>query len=167
MKIRAQSERVRPVRWSPFPAEPIHDRYRQPDKTPATGCCPVCGAVFMKGRWQWRSAPPGAATLLCSACQRIADQVPAARIHLAGAFEAAHRDEMIALIRHRESMLRADHPTERLMAIESSESGTDITTTGFHLARDIGNAVHHAFRGKLTFDYANAETELRVDWSRA
>ena len=55
---------------------------------------------------------------------------------------------------------------ERIMAVESTSSGTDILTTGFHLARDIGHAIHHAFHGHLTFDYGNAETELHVKWSR-
>lgn len=83
-----------------------------------------------------------------------------------GDFEAAHREEILTLARHREADLRADHPMERIMAVESTSSGTDILTTGFHLARDIGHAIHHAFHGHLTFDYGNAETELHVKWSR-
>ena len=166
MKQRSQSERVRPARWSPFAVEPIHNRYREPDKAPAASCCPVCGAVYLKGRWLWRSPPPGATSLICSACQRAADQMPAARIHLSGEFEAAHREEILTLARHREADLRAEHPMERIMAVESTSSGTDILTTGFHLARDIGHAIHHAFHGHLAFDYGNAETELHVKWSR-
>lgn len=166
MKLRSQSERVWPARWSPFAVEPIHDRYRQPDKAPSASCCPVCGAVFLKGRWQWRNPPPGANALVCTACQRAADHAPAARIHLSGAFEAAHREEILTLARHREAALRADHPMERIMAVESSADGTNIMTTGFHLARDIGHAIHHAFHGRLTFDYGNAETELHLKWTR-
>jgi NMD protein affecting ribosome stability and mRNA decay len=166
MKLRSQSERVWPARWSPFAVEPIHERYRQPDKAPTASCCPVCGAVFLKGRWQWRNRPPGANTLLCTACQRAADHAPAARIRLSGEFEAAHREDILTLARHREAALRADHPMERIMAVESSADGTEITTTGFHLARDIGHAIHHAFHGRLTFDYGNAETELHVKWTR-
>ncbi len=52
------------------------------------------------------------------------------------------------------------------MAVESTADGTEIMTTGFHLARDIGHAIHHAFHGHLTFDYGNAETELHVQWTR-
>lgn len=62
--------------------------------------------------------------------------------------------------------LRAQHPMERLMSIESDEQGTAIATTGVHLARNIGNAIHHAYRGKLTIDYDHAETELHVIWHR-
>ncbi|CAJ0818060.1 BCAM0308 family protein [Ralstonia sp. ASV6] len=166
MKLRSQSGRVRPARWSPFSEEPIHEHYRQPDKTPAASCCPVCGAVFLKGRWQWRNPPPGAKTMVCSACRRAADQVPAARIRLSGHFEAAHREEVLMLARHREAALRADHPMERIMAVESTADSTEILTTGFHLARDIGHAIHHAFQGRLTFNYGNAATELHVEWAR-
>jgi len=166
MKVRAQSARVRPARWNPFPVEHIADPYRQPQGAPAVACCPVCHAVSMRGHWQWRTAPPGAATLVCSACQRIADHVPAARVVLDGSFEAANRNELIALVRHREAQLQAQHPMERVMAIESGEQGTVVTTTGVHLARDVGNAVQHAYRGKLAIDYRNAETELHVHWHR-
>jgi len=166
MKVRAQSAKVRPVRWSPFPVEHIPDRYRQPAVAPAVASCPVCHAVFMRGHWQWRAAPPGSASLVCSACQRIADRVPAGRVVLDGGFEAANRNELIALVRHHEAKMQTQHPMERVMAIESGEQGTVITTTGSHIARDIGNAVQHAYRGRLDIDYRNMETELHVHWHR-
>ncbi|RDK06391.1 BCAM0308 family protein [Cupriavidus lacunae] len=167
MKVRAQSIKVRPVRWHPFPVEHMPDRYKQPAAAPAVASCTVCHAVFMRGHWQWRAVPPGAATLVCSACQRIADKIPAGRVALNGVFAAAHRAEILALVRHREGQFRAQHPMERVMATESDEQGTVVTTTGLHLARDIGNAIHHAYRGTLTIDYSNAETQLNVHWHRA
>lgn len=166
MKVRAQSSRVRPARWNPFPFEPVPDRYKQPGATPRLAACPACHAVLMRGRWTWRSIPPGAAVLMCPACQRIADRVPAGKVELSGAFEAAHRQEILALVRHREVFLRAEHPLERVISIESDEQGTHIATTGLHIARDLGNAVHHAYRGRLGIDYRNAETELHVRWQR-
>ncbi|WP_290369509.1 BCAM0308 family protein [Cupriavidus laharis] len=89
-----------------------------------------------------------------------------ARVVLSGGFEAAHRDEILALVRHREAQQREQHPMERVMAIDSGEQGTVITTTGMHMARDIGNAIHYAYHGKLKIDYENAETELHVSWNR-
>jgi hypothetical protein len=166
MKVRAQFVKVRPVRWSPFPVEHITDRYKQPAAALIVASCPVCHAVFMGGHWQWRAAPSGAAHLVCSACARTADGMPAARVVLAGGFEAARRQEILALVRHREAGMRTEHPMERLMSIDSDDQGTVIATTGVHLARDIGNAIRHAYRGKLTIDYDHAETELRVNWHR-
>ncbi|WP_371748154.1 BCAM0308 family protein [Cupriavidus sp. AcVe19-6a] len=98
--------------------------------------------------------------------RRIADNMPAGRVVLAGGFEAAHRQEILALVRNREAGLRAQHPMERLMSVQSDDQGTTIATTGVHLARDVGNAIHHAYRGKLTIDYGHAETELHVSWHR-
>jgi hypothetical protein len=39
------------------------------------------------------------------------------------------------------------------MAIEKTKDGTLVTTTDIHLARGIGDALHHAYRGELEFHY--------------
>lgn len=166
MKFRARSATVRPVRWDHFPEEAVPDSYKQPEAAPALAGCPVCHAIYLRGRWQWGVIPPGAASLTCSACHRIADGVAAASIALAGAFEAAHRDEILGLIRHRAQRLHREHPVERVMAITSDESGTTITTTGVHIARDIATAIHHAYGGHLHFDYQHAKAQLHVRWQR-
>lgn len=53
------------------------------------------------------------------------------------------------------------------MSVECTANGTEILTTGFHLARDISYAIHYAFLAHLAFDHGNAETELHVAWSRS
>ncbi|MDM8358041.1 BCAM0308 family protein [Pandoraea communis] len=166
MKVRARSAMVRPARWDHLPDEHVPDSYKQPHAAPALATCPVCHAVFLRGHWQWRVAPPDAASLTCSACHRSADGVPAARIALEGEFEAAHRAEILGLVRNRAQRLHREHPMERVMAITSDETGTAITTTGMHIARDIGTAIHHAYGGKIDFNYGHAEAELRVRWHR-
>lgn len=166
MKVRARSARVRPARWNPFLSERTPDPYKQPKASPPAATCPVCHAVYFRGHWQRRAGPSGAASLVCSACQRMADGIAAGRVTLGGSFEAEHRKEIHALVRHRAKSMEAAHPMERLMTIEASDQGTVITTTGVHLARDIGNAVHQAYRGELKINYQNAETEFRVDWRR-
>lgn len=40
MKVRAQSMKVRPVRWNPFPVEHMPDRYKQPAAAPGAGELP-------------------------------------------------------------------------------------------------------------------------------
>lgn len=126
MKVRAQSIRVRPVRWHPFPVEHMPDCYKQPAVAPALASCPLCHAVFMRGHWHWRAVPPGAASLVCSACERIADKIPARRMALGGAFEAAYRAEILALVWHREAQLRAQHPMERVtLTIDYSNAETE------------------------------------------
>jgi hypothetical protein len=52
------------------------------------------------------------------------------------------------------------------MAREDTEGGLLITTTDAHLARGLGEAVHHAYRGDLDYHYADDDTTLRVHWHR-
>ncbi|WP_338299946.1 BCAM0308 family protein [Pandoraea sputorum] len=166
MKVRARSAMVRPVRWDRFPEADIPDSYKQPDLAPALAVCPGCHAVYLRGRWQWRAVPPGAASVTCSACHRIADNMPAARLCLEGDFEAKHRAEILGLVQHRVQRLQREHAMDRVMNVASDETGTVITTTGVHAARDIGTAIHRAYGGKLQFDYGHGQSELRVRWHR-
>lgn len=67
-------------------------------------------------------------------------------------------------MRHHEA--KAEHPLARIMTIEDAADGILVTTTDLHLARDLGDALHHAYQGKLEFHYNDAETRLRVHWHR-
>jgi NMD protein affecting ribosome stability and mRNA decay len=144
----------------------VHDSYKSQKKLPEPTRCSDCGAVFRDGRWQWAAAPAGAHEVLCPACQRIRDRFPAGYVTLKGEFFAAHRDEIVHLARNREAHEKAEHPLERIMGIEDVEGGVQITTTDTHLARDIGEAVHAAYKGELEFRYNKEENLLRVYWRR-
>jgi hypothetical protein len=52
------------------------------------------------------------------------------------------------------------------MDIERSDDGITVTTTDIHLARGIGDAVHHAYQGALDFHYNPEQNLLRVSWAR-
>ena len=41
-----------------------------------------------------------------------------------------------------------------------------VTTTDPHLARRIGEALHHAYKGELDYHYNKEEKLLRVVWRR-
>lgn len=41
-----------------------------------------------------------------------------------------------------------------------------VTTTDPHLARRIGDALHHAYKGELEYRYNKQDKLLRVSWSR-
>lgn len=154
------------VRRDQLRPEREHDSYKLPQKPPEPAACPECGAVFHGGRWQWGIKPRGAHELLCPACHRIRDRFPAGYLHLGGEFFAAHREELTKLLRHHEERARAEHALERIMGIEDTEQGSLVTTTDIHLARDLGEALHHAYRGELEFHYNEAEKLLRVHWRR-
>ena len=99
------------------------DPYRATAKPPEPTTCPSCGAVFKSGRWKWEQAPEDAYQQKCPACQRIQDQFPAGYVMIKGEFLADHRDEIIALITSKEDREKADHPLQRIMAIEDVREG--------------------------------------------
>lgn len=155
-----------PVRGDRVIVERVHDAYRADHKPPEPTVCPQCGATYHAGRWQWSAAPAGAHQELCPACRRIRDESPAGYVTLAGAYFRAHRDELMQLVGHRAEHARAEHPLQRVMASADSGDGVLITTTDTHLARGIGEALHHAHQGELKFHYEDAQNLLRVHWTR-
>ncbi len=143
-----------------------HDPYHAKLKLKEPSACSECGAVFHKGRWVWGEAPAGAHRVLCPACMRIRDKIPAAYLTLRGAYLAAHREELMNLARHHEERERAEHPLMRIMAVEETESDITFSFTEAHLARNIGEALHAAHKGELDYHYADADILLRVAWQR-
>jgi NMD protein affecting ribosome stability and mRNA decay len=142
------------------------DALRPAGKAASPLVCPGCGACFRRGRWTWAAAPAGAKKHRCPACTRIAQRFPSGYVSLAGAFFAQHRAEVLARVKHCEAQEKATHPLERIIAITKGEDGTQVTTTSVHLARLIGHALQHAFKGDLTQTYGREDNLLRVRWRR-
>lgn len=156
----------RPARSEHLLQEQVHDAYKSKGKLPEPTVCPQCGAVFHEGRWQWLPAPADAHQETCPACHRIHDDYPAGFLTLEGEFFLGHRDEIMHLVHNVEKRERAEHPLKRIMAVEEIKSGgTLVSTTDPHLARGIGEALHHAYQGELKFHYNPAENLLRVNWT--
>ncbi|MDD5471726.1 MAG: BCAM0308 family protein [Sideroxydans sp.] len=154
------------VRRDQLMQEAVHDSYQSKGKPAEPTRCTGCGAVFHGGRWQWMDAPAGAHETLCPACQRVRDQFPAGFLSLSGDFLAANEAEIRQLISHHEDREKAEHPLQRIMDIEDTADGLMVTTTDMHLARGIGEALHHAYQGELEFHYNPDQALLRVSWSR-
>ena len=146
--------------------EVVHDPYMARSKPPEPALCPKCGVVYHKGRWQRAARPVKAHEHLCPACQRIKDRYPAGYVKLSGDFLDAHRDEIRHLVRNEEHRESEDHPLQRIMDITEEGGVTSVTTTDVHLARRIGEALHHAYQGKLDIKYSQDEYLVRVDWTR-
>lgn len=143
-----------------------HDVYRSGRKLPEPTVCPDCNAVFSGGRWNWSEANSSAKTSRCPACQRIADNLPAGIIKIRGSFVREHRDELVGLIRNTESLEKGAHPLERIMSISDQGDGLQITTTGVHVARRIGDALSRSYHGSLDYTYGDAEKSIQVSWVR-
>lgn len=104
---------------------------------------------------------------MCPACARIGDGVPSGVLLLTGEFVAKHRDEVLGLARNEEARIKAEHPLARIIKIEDqaeAPGGMVITTTDPHLARRIGEALHHAHHGIFTCRYEEKEDLLRANW---
>lgn len=166
MKTAVPTAGFKPVRHDQLRPERVHDTYKQRGKLPEPAVCTECGAVFHAGRWQWAERPANAQGVTCPACQRIQDRYPAGYVEIGGSYFAAHRDELMNLLRHREEREKGEHPLARIISIEEAGDGILATTTDIHLARGLGEALHHAHQGELEFHYNEGENLLRVHWRR-
>ncbi len=146
--------------------DPRHDSYKTKGKLPDPTRCPECGAVFHKGRWTWSGALHGAHEQSCPACQRIRDGYPAGYVSLGGEYLAAHRDEILNIVRNCETEEKAGHPLQRIIAIRDEGGGVLVTTTDTHLARRIAEHVHDACKGSLSLQYNKEENLVRATWTR-
>jgi NMD protein affecting ribosome stability and mRNA decay len=142
------------------------DPYLPAAKPAEPTVCPTCKAVFAEGRW----------SVAAPARRRRRDELPRVpedpgrfpgRLrHHQGEFIKEHRDEIIAVINSKEDREKAEHPLQRIMAIEDVSGGLQVTTTDSHLARGIGEALHDAYKGDLKLRYSRDENLLRAIWKR-
>lgn len=144
--------------------ERVHDAYKSRGKLHEPSVCSECGAVFHAGRWQWLQAPADAHQETCPACHRIRDHYPAGYLSLKGSFFSSHRDEIMQLLHHHEKHERLEHPLKRIIAVEEKLGETLVSTTDIHLARGMGEALHHAYQGELEYHYNPEQNLLRVSW---
>jgi hypothetical protein len=143
-----------------------HDAYQEREKYPEPTLCPQCGALYVNGRWTWKNKPAQTYKTVCPACRRIAANYPAGFITVSGSFFPEHQHEVMNLILNEEKREKGAHPLERIISIVGAGDHTAVTTTGIHLARRIGDALHRAYDGHLSFRYADAERSIRVYWQR-
>ena len=142
------------------------DPYQAKGKYTEPTVCVVCAAVFHHGRWQWLDVPEGSHKATCPACQRAHEKLPAGFLTLEGEFPAAHRDEIVALLRHEADHERREHPLNRIIAIDTEAERMVVTTTDIHLPQRLGNALRHAYQGALDVAYADCDYTVRAHWQR-
>ena len=146
--------------------ERVHDPYKITRKPREPSFCPVCHAVFKGGRWQWlESWPADSHREICQACRRIRDGYPAGTVTLSGDFVKTHQTEVLNLARNQEKGERAQHPLHRILKVEARPGRVVISTTDLHLPKRIGEALHHAYKGRLQLNYERETCFVRVNWT--
>ena len=160
MKADRKSEGT-PRRKGPLSARP---RTGSAPKPAAVSACPDCGASYRNGRWTWTRAPASATRRKCPACRRIHLRDAGGFVTLTGPFLVSHRDEILGLVKSREARQKAEHPLERIIAIEPQGEGLVVSTTEAHLANAIARALRDAFDGKMQIN--PGERPLRARWHR-
>lgn len=139
--------------------------YRRNEKYTEPTICTDCGALYSKGRWNWDDLPAKAAHAVCPACHRTRDRVPAGIIELSGPFFEKNKEKIIRLMNNIHRNEIAEHPLERIMEMQENDKKITISTTGVHIARRLGDAVHNAYKGKLRYTDTE-ENFIRVYWQR-
>jgi NMD protein affecting ribosome stability and mRNA decay len=142
------------------------DPYRAAAKPPEPTTCPKCHATFNEGRWSWNAAPEDSYEHLCPACQRIHDRFPAGYVTIKGEFFKEHRDEIVHLIENHAKTEKERRPLQRIMNMEDTREGFQVSTTDSHLARGIAEALHDAYNGDLKLRYSRDENLVRATWKR-
>jgi hypothetical protein len=105
--------------------------------------------------------------MMCPACERIRDDMPAGILTLSGGFLARHRGEILKLIHNKVEEEKAEHPMKRLMGIEDGSEGELIVRfTDLHLPRGTGEAIERAYDGELDIQYTKESNLVRVYWNR-
>jgi NMD protein affecting ribosome stability and mRNA decay len=142
------------------------DALQPRQKLPEPTVCSQCHAVYSSGRWTWKDVPAQAHSVVCPACLRTQEDYPAGLIEMSGPFFEEHRQEMLNLVHNTEALEKKEHPLERIIKIHNEGPGTVVTTTGVHLARRIGEALHHAYQGDYELEYLEDERFVRVSFVR-
>jgi hypothetical protein len=125
--------------------------------------CTDCGAVFRRGRWAHGAALRDAKANRCPACWRIREGLPAGRILMEGPFFAAHRDEILRLVRHEAQNERSRHPISRIMDVENARERTRVTrpTSIPRVALAPRSSVLR--QGELDTEYGDEAYTIRAD----
>lgn len=166
MSRHSKATAFHPVRHDRLLQEREYDPYKTDLKYSEPTVCPQCQAVFQNGRWQWAEKPALAHAAQCPACRRIEEKFPVGFVHVTGEYFHVHHDEIMHLIDNETRKEQGEHPMERIVDKVPEDEGILVTTTGFHLARRLGEALHSAHQGELGINYNDAEDLLRVYWRR-
>lgn len=136
--------------------------------------CTECQALYQRRHWFFdhdayvrETMQPTTRMVLCPACQKIRDRYAEGQVTLhPSPFLAAHKDEIIRLIRNEEERAKGFNPLERIVELNDSGDGILVTTTNEKLAQRIGRALKSTYQGQTTYRWSDPKF-LSVEWERS
>ena len=135
--------------------------------------CTQCHALYQRRHWFFdadayfrETRQPTTRMVLCPACQKIRDRYAEGKVTLhLSAFLAAHRDEILRLIRNEEERAKGSNPLERIVEISESAGAIVVTTTNEKLAQRIGRTLKSTYQGHTAYQWSDPKF-LSVEWQR-
>ncbi len=152
--------------------EDYNDPYIEEEDISEISVCRVCGSVNTQGRWYPQDKAPHfkknevAQTVICPACRKQQDHFPAGVLTMTGGFVSQHKEEILNLIRNQSDKAFGINPLGRVMSIEDTPDGMELTTTNEKLAQRIGKALHKAYSGDIEYKWSTDQKTARVYWRR-
>ena len=100
------------------------------------------------------------------ACKKVRDNFPGGILKLKGTFLQEHIDEIMNLIRNEEQRAMGFNPLERIMDVNTTSKGVEITTTNEKLTQRIGKSIQKPYQGKVAYRWSDDTKLLRAEWER-
>ncbi len=147
------------------------DSYLLKARPDDSAACSGCGAVYKSKRWSLpakAAKPAGAAgaKVLCPACQKIREGFAGGYVTISGDFAKSHKDEILNLIRNKETLSIGMNPLGRVMGIKDRKGSLEVTTTTDKLAQRLGKMLKKTFCGELVYKWSDDVKLARVFWKR-
>jgi NMD protein affecting ribosome stability and mRNA decay len=139
--------------------------------------CRGCAAVYHGKRWYLRAdmeklkktkglVAKKLLKVLCPACQKKSDHFAGGFVTLEGNFLKEHKDEIMNLIKNKETLAMRHNPLDRIMSMDATRGRLEITTTTEKLAQRIGQILEKTFGGDVEYKWSSDVKLARVHWKR-
>ena len=163
------------------------DPYLSKTPPPDGSSCDGCGGVYHHKRWSLidekgelneNGAVKGVSaegvttkasgqSVVCPACQKKRDDFPGGYVTIGGDFAESHMDEIVNLIRNRETLAMRYNPLDRIIEMRQVGDGLlEVSTTTDKLAQRLGQILKKAYKGEVTYKWSSDINMARVMWTR-
>ena len=146
-----------------------NDPYLQQKPPADLSVCGSCEIVYHNKRWYLPEDIDSSKSLervTCPACQKIRDNYAGGYVSISGEFQSEHRPEIINLVKNKEKVAMRHNPLDRIIKIDESGEGVEISTTTERLAQRIGRILKKTYEGTVEYRWSSKTKLSRVTWKR-